>query len=285
MIPWYIKIAAKVVLSRLPLKYGFWQRLGLFRAGAMDDPSYAYQVFMMHLEAAGLKGRQGHTILEMGPGDSVLTAFFARAYGAAGCVLVDSHDNATRNMAVLQKAARYLTDMGHFAPDLSGVTSVPQTLERLNARYLTGGLASLRSLPDASIDLFFSHAVIEHVRHGELVETLREMRRVLKKGGIASHWIDFRDHLQNGLNNLRFSHNLWESPFMVKSGFYTNRVPWPQMADMIRASGFTIQTLDQVSWPDGLPTSQRSMSAPYRGMPEGHLQTMTNWVLLRADDV
>jgi hypothetical protein len=32
------------------------------------------------------------------------------------------------------------------------------------------------------------------------------------------------------LNNLRFSERIWESEFMAKSGFYTNRIPLGQNA-------------------------------------------------------
>jgi hypothetical protein len=37
MIPWYVKIPAKIVLSRLPVNPLTWQRLNLFRAGVMDN--------------------------------------------------------------------------------------------------------------------------------------------------------------------------------------------------------------------------------------------------------
>src|SRR2546426_11298751 len=35
-IPWPLKIAAKVVLSRLPFPYSFWRRLSLFKHGDMS---------------------------------------------------------------------------------------------------------------------------------------------------------------------------------------------------------------------------------------------------------
>jgi len=52
--PWFIKIPAKIILSRIPIGWRAWQRLNLFRAGTMDQPEYAFGVFKKHLEATGL---------------------------------------------------------------------------------------------------------------------------------------------------------------------------------------------------------------------------------------
>lgn len=40
-LPWWSRIAAKIVLSRLPAGYGLWRRIGLFRHGEMDRTGYA----------------------------------------------------------------------------------------------------------------------------------------------------------------------------------------------------------------------------------------------------
>lgn len=281
MAPWFVKISAKILLSRLPLKYSFWRSLYLFRAGAMDDPSYAFKVFRMHWQRAGFADRSGYTVLELGPGDSGLTALFAPAHGAAATILVDSHNNATDDVKVLESGAVLLRAQNLPVPDTAGAGTIPEALARLNARYMTQGLQSLKQLPDASVDLIFSQAVMEHVRHGDFAATLAQMYRILKPDGVASHWIDFRDHLQDGLNNLRFSHPVWESDFMVRSGFYTNRIPWPVMERMILAAGFRIEMVDSVHWPQGLPTPQTAMASPYREMAPAELGVMTNWVLLR----
>src|SRR6266850_4043018 len=47
-IPWQIKIAAKIFLKRLPVGYGLWSRLRLFKHGAMESPGYAFDVFCTH---------------------------------------------------------------------------------------------------------------------------------------------------------------------------------------------------------------------------------------------
>src|SRR6185312_9110211 len=66
--PWFVKIPAKIVLSRMPVRSLRWQRLNLFKAGVMDDPAAAFRLFSTHLEGAGMSALTGKTVLELGPG-------------------------------------------------------------------------------------------------------------------------------------------------------------------------------------------------------------------------
>src|SRR5215471_14902156 len=96
-IPWFLKIPAKIVLSRLPIGARRWQDLNLFRAGPMDQPKYAYDTFKKHFDATGRSDLHACTVLELGPGNSLLTALFARSFGAARTLLVDSERLATED--------------------------------------------------------------------------------------------------------------------------------------------------------------------------------------------
>ncbi len=51
-IPWQLKIAAKIVLARLPLSYHLWEKIGLFKQGGMERPEYALKTFRRHFDAA-----------------------------------------------------------------------------------------------------------------------------------------------------------------------------------------------------------------------------------------
>jgi hypothetical protein len=57
MIPWYAKIAAKILLSRLPISYDLWRRANLFRHGAMDVPQHALEAVRSMIQAAGYENR------------------------------------------------------------------------------------------------------------------------------------------------------------------------------------------------------------------------------------
>jgi SAM-dependent methyltransferase len=280
-IPWFVKIPAKIALSRLPVGARRWQDMNLFRAGPMDRPQYALDIFKKHHHAAGGIDLRGRTVLEIGPGNSLLMALFARSFGAARTLLVDSEVLTTPSLEVFVRAEQMLSELGLAVPGVSAERSLDGVLRKLNAVYLTDGLASMRTIADGTVDFVFSNAVLEHVRLAELPPLLRETRRVLKADGVSSHEIDFRDHLQNGLNNLRFSHRIWESEFMARSGFYTNRLTRPEMEKISRNAGFDVQAYSLVQWPSGLPTPQKSMAHPFREMPREELTTMIALLVLR----
>jgi SAM-dependent methyltransferase len=280
-VPWFVKIPAKIVLSRARIGARQWQRLNLFRAGAMDTPAWALAVFQKHLQGAGLATLTGRRAAELGPGNGLLTALFAKALGAEWTWLVDAQELASDDVGLFSRAAEVLSAAGLPVPELPPLPSMTEALQRLNASYLTQGLASMRTIPDGTVDFLFSNAVLEHVRLREFAETCKEMRRILKPTGVASHQIDFRDHLQNGLNNLRFSSRVWESDFMVRSGFYTNRLTLPAMDKMFREAGLSVELRTVECWPHGLPTPQSSMAAPFRDLPEQEMMVQSAHVLLR----
>jgi len=209
----------------------------------MQDGDYARGVFDTHMRRAGLSSLRGLSVLELGPGYSLLTAQNALEAGAAAVWLVD-------------------------ASPLADSSKIPN-----GAKYLTNGLQSLRKLPTSSVDFIFSHAVLEHVRRSEFEPTVRELRRLISAHGVASHVIDYQDHLQSSLNNLRFPERLWESNFMASSGFYTNRLTFAQMLGIFRACGFKVTSTATKRWP-ALPLKQSSMAAPFKHLPEDELMTM-----------
>jgi hypothetical protein len=59
---------------------------------------------------------------------------------------------------------------------------------------------------------------------------------------------------------------------MVKSGFYTNRIPWAKMRAILEEH-FTVRIENRNCWPS-LPTAQKKMSPPFNAMPEQDLMTL-----------
>jgi SAM-dependent methyltransferase len=278
-IPWWGKIAAKVVLGRLPFGYRVWQRLGLFRHGAMDDSAYALGVFDTHVRRGYLTGQlSGKTLLELGPGDSVATAVIAKAHGATAW-LVDTGAFVRQDLQPYQELAAALAARGLAPPNLERCGSIEQLLDRCGARYWTNGLEDLQTLPSGSVDLIFSHAVLEHVERDTFADTIRECRRLLKSGGRCSHQVDLRDHLGGALNNLRFSEALWESPLFARSGFYTNRIRYHEMLDLFRRARFDVVATETTRW-DELPTPRQKLAAMFQGLPDDDLCVSSFHVLL-----
>jgi hypothetical protein len=95
--------------------------------------------------------------------------------------------------------------------------------------------------------------------------------RIHKPHGIASHIIDFKDHLAEGLNNLRFSERLWESELFASSGFYTNRIHAPAMLKMFESCGFeNIQVRKEWRWGE-LPICRSVLDRSFKSVPEEDL--------------
>jgi SAM-dependent methyltransferase len=261
-IPWWLRISAKILLSRIPIGYDFWQRIGLFRHGHMDQASYVINVFNSHISMSGLDGDlQGKTLLELGPGDSIFTAIVAACYGC-NTILIDAGSFATRNINSYKKFSENLEKRGLSPPNISDAETLDDILISCKARYLTDGLSSFKYIETGSVDLILSQAVLEHVRKNDFLETMKECARVLVDSGVASHRVDLKDHLGGRLNNLRFNERLWESDFFVKSGFYTNRIRFSDMMKLFSVAGFSIDASDISRWEE-LPIKRHSLAQEF----------------------
>lgn len=280
-IPWWAKIGAKVLLSRIPLGFRVWQSLGLFRHGFMDTADYALSVFETHVARAKVEDNlHGKTILEIGPGDSISTAIIAYAFGA-NAILLDSGYYARDDMRPYHMLCQLLKQRNLKYPNLSDVCTVEQVLEICGGQYFTDGFSSWSCIPDSSVDFVFSQAVLEHVRRHEFLDTQKECFRVIKPGGVASHRVDLKDHLGGGLNNLRFSEGIWESGFFVRSGFYTNRIQFNEMLRLFEDAGFDMQVSEVRRWKE-LPIQRKQLAAEFRDMPDDELNVSGFDVLLKC---
>src|SRR3954451_4881125 len=100
LVPWWARIGAKLVLSRLPAGYEQWRKLNLFAHGSMDRSDYVLRVFRQHFAQAGDFNDREFVALEIGPGDSISSALVARAHGATQVHLVDAGMYATQDIGV-----------------------------------------------------------------------------------------------------------------------------------------------------------------------------------------
>jgi SAM-dependent methyltransferase len=280
-IPWQLKIGAKVVLSRLPFDYRIWKRLGAFELGAMEKPEYALHVFHRHFDAVNFPRKHGEFVaLELGPGDSLFSGLIARAFGASRTYLVDVGHFASSDLTPYRNMENHLRQSGLQLPDLKNCSNFDELKAACSAEYFTEGLASLRKIPSASVDFIWSHAVLQHVRRDEFVPTLAELRRIQRPDGVGSHCISISDILGGKLNDLRFSDRIWESSFMAKSGFYTNRIRYAELLKLFRQAGFEPEVRSVKRW-TVLPTPRGKMAPEFAALPEEELRVAGFDVSLR----
>lgn len=279
---WAFKIILKLVLSRIPLPYRFWRSIGLFRHGRADLLNYSIKIYNLHIKRAFPDGLPSDSvILELGPGDSVLSALLAYTSGVKQIYLVDAGEFCRKEVSFYIEMAKQMSAKGLFVPDLTDAKSFQDVLKACNAKYLTDGVFSLRSIPSNTVDFIWSHSVLEHVRKHELHHTLNELRRVMKSGGLSSHNVDYQDHLDFSLNNLRFSEKIWESSLFVNSGFYTNRVPAIKLHDMFKESGFDVLQEEFGKWTK-LPLPRNLIHNEFCAFTDRELLNRTSSVLLKA---
>lgn len=263
LIPWWGRIGIKLALSRVPAGYQLWRRLRIFRHGEMHDPAYALGVFRAHFAHARIPAGAPFVALELGPGDSLASAVIAAAHGATCTYLVDVGAFASRDLRIYRALCGYLRQQGLQPPHLDSVHDLDGLLRACRASYGTRGLASLAEIPPATVDFAWSHAVLEHVRRDQFADFAREMRRIMRCGGVCSHQVDLQDHLGGALNNLRIPSRWWEAEWMARSGFYTNRLRMPDIIRTFEASGFTVHTLATTCW-ESLPTPLDALAPEFR---------------------
>lgn len=275
-LPWWGRIAAKVILARFPIRYTLWKRLGLFQHGDMNLPARALETYLMHAQTAGLSVRlpetsgKNYTVLELGPGDSVFTALVAKAIGAEQIWLVDAGPYAMTEPAQYTAMADYLKNRGFSLPFVTTFSNLQEVLTLCNSIYLTDGVTSLRQIPDQSIDFCFSNAVLEHIPKRDFPRLAIELKRVLRLGGVCVHRVDLQDHLGGGLDNLRFSDARWEGKLFSLSGFYTNRIRYSEMLRIFKQAGFDCQTTRKITW-DVLPIARDALAVEFQQLPDEDL--------------
>ena len=274
---WVLKIILKIIISRLKIPYKFWKKINIFKHGQMDNFDYSRRIFEGHFcDMSNIKQIENPVIMEIGPGDSLFSMIYSRKYTQEKFYFLDVGNFATKNLDLYSKLQRKLEREDFFEKQLkTNFKSFSDILSFYNAEYLTFGLKSLKEIKDSSIDYIFSHSVMEHVRKKELENLIKEMYRVLKKNGVISHNINYKDHLDESLNNLRFSEDVWESDFFANSGFYTNRVPALEMHDLFKRNGFLLKKEYFGKWKE-LPIKRKWIHSNFNKYNDQELSTPTS---------
>jgi len=276
-IPWQLKLVIKLLLGNLPVSYSAWRSIGIFRHGQMDSSQYAKSVYDYHLSCSQLDTRSiPLRVLELGPGDSLMSAIFAAQCGGS-CTLIDVGAYANTSVSL------YTDLLKGCSPEVQNVVSNASNfldvLPVLEAEYLTEGLVSMRQVKDASKDFIFSQAVLEHFRADEVSIYVDEIRRVISASGVASHRVDFSDHLGGGSNSLRFSDKFWQSGALARTGIYTNRMSPAQMKSIFESNRFNVEIVDVTKRPASASLRREFLHRDCSGWTEEDL-TITGYTLV-----
>jgi SAM-dependent methyltransferase len=276
--------------------------------GGSNSSRYCYSVWLRHLITLNRFGFKisGAQVGELGPGDSLGIGLAALLSGAARYIGLDIVPySATANLEEMYKELLRMFSEKERVPDDIEFPSVRPRMDSyefpshliewtnfysraeairnqlrngLNSGPLLGYRAPWTSLPhiaEASLDLIFSQAVLEHV--DSLEETYRAMFAWLKPGGYASHVIDFKAHGRSPYWNGHLAYTDWQWKLVRgKREFLLNREPMSTHLAHATKAGFQVLLSKGDQTPNGLETV--ALSPRFQEMDA--LDAQTSGVLL-----
>jgi SAM-dependent methyltransferase len=233
-VDWRIKGLIQKVLAALPagsrLNSALQLRMGGLRqfdrnvdTKVCDD----WLVLASHMQELAIP-IQGRVFVEVGSGWYPTLPVCFHLAGASRCLTFDLHrlmDWAlTRRM--LERLERHLPRISaqlkidepvlrDRLAKLRQARDMQDFLQRAGIEYRAPADATRTGMPDASVDVFFSNSVLEHVPGPVIADLMRETRRVLAPGGIALHSVNCGDHYAyfdrriTQMNYLRYSAAQW----------------------------------------------------------------------------
>lgn len=166
-------IAKNSALTLRPIRRYYARRRSRAGCASPADAAYPLGVFEKHREAIEKVHPISGRVLEIGPGGSLVAAALFVAHGASEAVCIDVEP--------------WLADEGQLYAELGLDVDV---LSRV--KYEPRCPLESAAFEDASFDIAFSHACLEHV--AQPAAALGNLSRMMMTGGVTTHEIDLRDH-------------------------------------------------------------------------------------------
>lgn len=275
--------------------------------GGTVSAQYCYSVYLRHLVIADQRGfaTNPRTVGELGPGDSIGIGLMALLTGAEQYYAVDAvrHASSATNLLIFDELVKLLSAQapipsgGEFAEILPGLGDysfpskilseerlaqvlAPDRLNRIRnalAGNLTTGpirylapMGRMHEIPDDSVDLILSQAVMEHV--DQLEATYTECFRCLKPGGFMSHQIDLRCHdtAPEWNGHWKYADLTWR---LMRGGrpWFINRQPCSMHIGLANQAGFNIHVEIKQSGSPGI--TRRQLASRFKALSENDLTT------------
>jgi SAM-dependent methyltransferase len=262
--PWWIKAGAQAALSLMPFGEAINHRLQIWN-GFYTNFRWAIESNIKYLrdivETASRYGLQlqGAKTLEVGTGWIPTVTLGMHLLGAE----VHTYDHVrhlrTANLAKLVDSyGEHLPALAEAAGldaailegrlrDFKGRENVvlDEWLHPAGVHYHAPGDASRSELPDGTLDLYFSVAVMEHVSVPAIKAMLREAHRTLRPGGLTYHVIGMFDHFTGvdpsitRVNFLKFGDFTWRIIGQNKI-FFHNRLRESEFIALFEEAGFEV---------------------------------------------
>lgn len=259
---WRLKVLIQFVLAHAPFGEAInhrLQRVNAIRRGGKEFIRDRVAEVADGLETLQkIKPIAGLEVVEIGTGWDALPTLMLYQRGATKIHTFDHLPHLRLDMAKkVVDILREDRDSNERMARLSLAETLPDMLSRAGIIYHAPGDATKTGLPDKSIDLYYSFAVLEHVPEVTAARVVEEARRVLKPDGIYYALIGLHDHY-NGfdrrvskVNFLKYPEWLWA--FLVKNKIsYHNRLRERDFLHMLKLYGAEIIHLNSITDPGDL---------------------------------
>ena len=257
---WKIKVLVQFVLSKLPggekLNF-FLQRINKSHNqekiegridGLIKSIKKVDEILPLH----------GTTVVEIGTGWEPICSTLLYLMGVKVChtydhlphvrfqlikVLLRSIENKLSDISIITGIP--LDILNERLSIIKDSKSVGDFFSRSNTTYNAPGDGAKTRLDAGSVDLVYSHAVLEHIPEQVVFDLSTEAKRILKPAGIAYHLIGLHDHYVKfdkkitKVNFLKYPEYVWS--FFVKNNIsYHNRLRERQFLDIFGKCGANI---------------------------------------------
>jgi SAM-dependent methyltransferase len=199
------------------------------RIKAFSSPEHALKIVNLYKRNIPIKGK---TILEIGPGNDISTAIMMIMLGAERVYLVDKisdftdkgHHNDIEFIRAFQHKMMEEALIDEYPPQL-----VRDKISFVDS-YFTDSNRLFETLGGAKVDCIVSHQVLEHIDN--LDEAFKNMRTILKQGGVMFHEIDFSDHTMHIFTKYSFLNFLCQNHSLAHL-YYSDSL-WRVCNDSVR---------------------------------------------------
>jgi len=285
---WQTKARAFSFLSNIPfgedIHYGLQRyvtrRLPRPEKQVRSIHAFARRLIEVH-EMYSLRPLKDSTCFEFGAGRDLIIPLSFSAHGVHRFITVDIERLA--KLALVRSNATIISRLGGISvPDL---TSLDDLERSWRIDYRAPADARATGLPADSIDCAVSVETLEHIPKEDIAAILKELRRIVRPGGLIIMQIDYGDHFKgfapsiSSFNFLTYSEEEW-APFQSRFQ-YVNRLRHSQYLQLFREAGFELLS-DQ---PDRRPPERQILQqlAPcFAGFSEEDLFTLGSLIVCRS---
>jgi hypothetical protein len=261
---WKLKVLIQFILAHVP--HGESLNFLLQEARGSRSPERLRQRIRGLIGELAFLQRQfdleGKTVVEVGTGWDAINTVLLALFGARQIYSYD-HVRHLRFPSI----RNVLNELNSMASEFADGAGLPEAtfrrrldvlleacdlsalLETACITYVAPGDACMTDLPDHTVDLFYSYAVLEHVSI-EVVHCLcTEAKRVLKSDGRVFHYIGEHDHYADvspSLSKVNFlKYPEWPWRFLVKNKIsYHNRLREREFLKIFAAHGARVESIN-----------------------------------------